>query len=919
MIDGSSEGYYRRGSWRIGRLVCGVAAIIPVLAGVAAVALAQLPPTAPVTANPPLAARCGLKVQLVLDESGSIVSPTDEATKVRGAARAFVNALAGTGSSLAITAFQRTARQLIGYTPVTRGNENTFFSWINGRNPPSGQPGQPLGYNPEAPPVAGTGGLVPGTAVINATNWDDALKQALDTGAPQLVVFITDGDPTTYNLDPNVRPPVGTNTGTQTPATSGTNFNNSLINAVPPANAVKVAGSRIFAVGVGPAAGTGTAAQNSRERLQKISGPTELTADEGNFVESDWTALPFAQLQEKLTGIVADLCAPSLTITKHVLDHNGDPVENAPGWRFETTLSGGGHTWVNPEHATDNTATGPTASLTTGADGIARFEWNSGHQLDVAPQHFEKEGFTFEGAQCTIHHAGETTTETDPIGMPKLSLGPEDYATCQVTNKQHAANLTVVKRLEPSDDPGEFNLLVNGVVRRGAVGDQGSTGPITLPLGTHEVSETAAPGTSLADYDTSIECVNLANDQTVVPEHIGTSVSVHLTSNGQNVVCTITNVSTKFGQLTVIKHLIPDTDSGRFNLLVNGSPPNSRSESVGDGGSTGPIRLPFGPHEVTEEPANAGTMLDHYNIGTTCIDENTGHEVAHNARGPSVSVDLSREHDSIQCTITNERPAARVARLEVIKHLVPHDDAARFDLLIGGKAFAVGIGHNGTTGPLEFELGKYAVIEHAARSTDLADFSISATCIDKGHGGHTVAQNSHGPSVSVDLNRESDNIVCTITNKRTAAPGGGGGEVPTPPGPDPHLSVVKTMPPQSRVRELVPITITVHNFGHGTAHGVQLHENPSSGMRIVRVANGGTIQHGVAVWHLGDLKHGESRTVDATARVLHTGLHVDTAVATALNSDPALSQAAVRARAARRRRHPHHPKHPTPPPPHVTG
>jgi hypothetical protein len=239
-----------------------------------------------------------------------------------------------------------------------------------------------------------------------------------------------------------------------------------------------------------------------------------------------------------------------------------------------------------------------------------------------------------------------------------------------------------------------------------------------------------------------------------------------------------------------------------------------------------------------------------------------------------------------------------VGRLTVVKQLVPHNDAGIFDLVIGSKAFAVNVGHNGTTGPLEFELGPHTVTEHAAGRTQLRDFSISTTCVDKALGGRQVAHNAHGPTVTVNLDSESNDIVCTITNRRTLEPGGGG-EQPPPPGLAPQLAVVKRMPPQARVRELVPITITVHNLGRGTAKDVQLRENPPSGMRIVHVANGGTIQHGTAVWHLGNLAHGESRTVHATAEVLRPGKHVDLAVATALNSDPALSMAALRARVHR--------------------
>jgi hypothetical protein len=422
--------------------------------------------------------------------------------------------------------------------------------------------------------------------------------------------------------------------------------------------------------------------------------------------------------------------------------------------------------------------------------------------------------------------------------------------------------------------------------------------------------ETGAHGTDLTHYNTTLRCVDLAHpDVAIVHPPEGTlEASVPLTHDGQHVVCTFTNVSNQIGEVTVIKHLIPP-GSGTFNLHIGD---HSTPHPVGDGGRLGPIPLRFGSYDVGET-AGSGTDLSHFNVSTTCINENTGRQVAHNAHGPNVSVDLNQAANRIQCTITNERPGVKVGRLEVVKNLVPHDDAGSFDLLIGGKVLAVGVGHNGSTGPLDFELGSLAVTEHGARGTRLADFSISTTCVDQAHGGHQVAHNAHGPSVTVHLNSESDNIVCTITNTRTIAPPEEG-DVQPQPGPGPHLAVFKTLPQHASVGALVPITISVHNHGRATAHGVQLAENRPPGLQIVHVADGGTLQNGTAIWNIGSLASGESRTVHAMARVLHSGRHVDTAVATAINADQAVSVASVRARAAARS-----PRPPSPPPPVVTG
>ena len=60
----------------------------------------------------------------------------------------------------------------------------------------------------------------------------------------------------------------------------------------------------------------------------------------------------------------------------------------------------------------------------------------------------------------------------------------------------------------PADDTGSFALRINGEVKGGAaaVGDGGTTGTIAVHTGRHTVSETGAPGTSLADYTIEIVC-----------------------------------------------------------------------------------------------------------------------------------------------------------------------------------------------------------------------------------------------------------------------------------------------------------------------------------------------------------------------------------------------------------------------------
>ena len=137
--------------------------------------------TAPGT-NPNLAERCGINLMLVLDESGSIAS-SGATGAVRNATKAFLGALSGTGSRVSIIDFSTSAARPILYTTVTADSiSQTFVPYIDNTNP--GGPG----YNPSG-----------------WTNWEaafDEVGKANGQGTKaDLVVFMTDGDPTARNKD----------------------------------------------------------------------------------------------------------------------------------------------------------------------------------------------------------------------------------------------------------------------------------------------------------------------------------------------------------------------------------------------------------------------------------------------------------------------------------------------------------------------------------------------------------------------------------------------------------------------------------------------------------------------------------------------------------------------------------------------
>jgi hypothetical protein len=130
--------------------------------------------------NPNLPPRCGINVMLVLDESGSIQSSGQTRT-VKAATRAFLDALSGTGAKVSIVDFGSTASRPVGYTTVTAASiAGTFEPYLATRYRPSGY-----------------------------TNWEAAFQKVREanTQGPlaDLVVFITDGDPTARNTRTGTR------------------------------------------------------------------------------------------------------------------------------------------------------------------------------------------------------------------------------------------------------------------------------------------------------------------------------------------------------------------------------------------------------------------------------------------------------------------------------------------------------------------------------------------------------------------------------------------------------------------------------------------------------------------------------------------------------------------------------------------
>src|SRR5207237_365440 len=174
--------------------------------------------------------------------------------------------------------------------------------------------------------------------------------------------------------------------------------------------------------------------------------------------------------------------------------------------------------------------------------------------------------------------------DCSPTGGVTLLSG--DNKVCTITNTRKPT-LTVNKVCVPSTDNGKFNLQIDGSTAgtgaNAACG--GTTGAVLSSIGAHSVGETAGTGTSLGDYFAPVfdgACDAQGN--------------VTLAA-GDNAVCTITHH--RAPTITVNKVCVPSTDTGKFNLQIDGSTAGTGANAA-CGGTTGAVQSTLGAHSAGE-------------------------------------------------------------------------------------------------------------------------------------------------------------------------------------------------------------------------------------------------------------------------------------------------------------------------------
>ncbi|WP_143341381.1 SpaA isopeptide-forming pilin-related protein [Corynebacterium renale] len=490
--------------------------------------------------NPAIPPRCGGKIALVFDLSGS-VRRAGGLEPSRDAGLAVIDALQGTGSSMAIYNFSTTANT---YPAVSTTPKNL--------NVPSDV--QDLRRAVGAIENSSRGG----------TNYEDGLKQ-VPSGEYDVVYFITDGIPTTSNRD---YPDPGFDAGEL--------INQSdLSRAVTEANRLKDSGTRIETVMVGvesfnehilkddyfdivelrkkdpstwptnsygypsytpneqewvrdlladgqPVAiwdkpeGTEYIVNNQPELWRAGVRNTHRMAADISSPDAVTTVDSYQNLVKELSDLILDNCFGSINITKNVYDENGIKSPGQ-GWTFDTSVDSGKQVLIG-----DGVLTEQTRDVTSADGSYGRtLNQSDGQGQAVTVVEHQQDGYNLrpqngENAVCTTRQYVTTNGKAEWKDKPTTIRNINDASrpgfgvnvpfrgivNCVIENEKVAVEIDLsLEKVSFDDQPeqlsgAEFTLFeVNGDQRTEvAVITDGKSRVENLGVGKrYELVETLAP------------------------------------------------------------------------------------------------------------------------------------------------------------------------------------------------------------------------------------------------------------------------------------------------------------------------------------------------------------------------------------------------------------------------------------------
>jgi hypothetical protein len=356
--------------------------------------------------DPALPQKCGTRIALLIDLSGSITPAI--LPRYKAAARSFVETLKGTPSSIAIYTFGTTApapggnnANLAPVSVATQAGVTTLVHKIDGLTVP----------------------------LHSGTNWDAGFWQIVQANPAyhyRAAVILTDGDPTYYGPSGNLG---GRGNLTRFAETE---------NAVFSANALKAEGTSVLGVGIGAS----RQGLPNVDNIRAVSGPVE---------DTDYFNTDFDRLSSVLAGLALRNCAGldlKKTARPATYTHVGQKIT------YTYTVTNRKYFTLHHVHVTDDRVKGPIpctpSKLATGEKAtctatytITKADLEAGHVTNTATA----TGTTPNGDDVTSQPAEATVRTRRPpaIGLVKSAFpawysepGQRITYTYRVTNTGNA-------------------------------------------------------------------------------------------------------------------------------------------------------------------------------------------------------------------------------------------------------------------------------------------------------------------------------------------------------------------------------------------------------------------------------------------------------------------------------------------------
>lgn len=617
-----------------------------------------------ITANPLLGQSCGLDIGLIVDTSGSVNAA--EMTQMKTALTSFAGAFTGTPTLFSLSSF----------------NTDSFKHRDLNRTP--------------AQMAADITNDIP-TIGNNNTNWDSGLQRSFATFDPRttksnLIVIATDGSPNRWGY------PV---------ANATFDWNLGLSNAIPTANAIKAAGTRIVVVAIGsddtdPTYNAADPAWNN-PKLTAISGPSVATSPAAITVDTDVIKVAdFASIGDAVAAYAKELCGGKILVQKQ-FDTNGDGQADVTG-NVADALLGGWSFDVN------GTATNPAAQVTTTTGALEFSNILNGNDYSVTET--QKAATELVSAVCMngTEPTGSVNLQTGTVSG--LTMGTDQTISCTFVNGYAAGSLKVTKVVNGGTaKPEEFGFRLGdaGAYTNPAVG-QNYVIFNNLSVGQVTVNETVG---NLPYHQTATTCTN-----------------VNIVA-GQQATCTITNARDT-GNITFKKVVNndPTADLSKFAFSTNGQVYHD-----GDVAS-----MNAGTYSLTEN-----TVADYHFVSASGV-------CSSNEQG-QISLNVTSKGGT--CTITNARDMGYV---KIIKQVV------------GGNAnplswsFQAG-GTNGVTSGdiVGLPVGDYSLKEYNQVTGYVLTNMTGACSLGTSANNRVVVPGAQG-IIHVTKTVEEKPTVCVVTN-----------------------------------------------------------------------------------------------------------------------------------------------------------